>query len=279
MQRRTLSSDSVTLTEVRLRDAELPESASENPRLLMQVSAPVMVELCLDGRPERRLLRPGDFCIVPPGPSPQARWPGTRDLLIAVLSPRLLTSVAEACRLRSFHLARRVAVEDPQITHLLFALHAELNQHTHSGPAFVEPIARALAIRLLTAHTEAPARAPCRGGLSRPALRRVLEFMDRNLERDLSLRALAEICELSVDHFARAFRESTGAPPHRYLVRRRLARARQLLEQTNRPIADIAQTLGFADQSHLTNVFRRHFGATPARTRTLSEPVDLLPVQ
>jgi AraC family transcriptional regulator len=271
MGQRTFSSESVTVTEICLTDAELPAATAESPSLLMHVSAPTTVELCLEGRYQPKFLRPGDFCIAPPGPIPAARWQGERSLMIAALAPWLLQSVAEAHDLGAIELPRCTGVEDPQITHLMFALHAAVQDRTPDGRPDVEAISRALAIRLLTAYAVTPRTSAIRGGLSRPALRRVLEFIDSNLDQSLTLKDLAQLSGLSVDHFARAFRESTGAPPHRYLVGRRLNHARQLLERTDRPIADIAQTLGFTDQSHLTNLFRRYFGATPARARAASE--------
>jgi AraC family transcriptional regulator len=268
MGQRTFSSASVTVTEICLTDAELPASVAESPSLLMHVSAPTTIELCLEGRYQAQFLRPGDFCIAPPGPIPAVRWQGERALMIAALSPRLLNSIADVYDLGTAELRRKTAVEDPQITHLMFALHAAVQDRNPDGRADIDAISRALAIRLLTAHAVIPQTSAIRGGLARPALRRVLEFIDSHLHRSLTLKELAQLSGLSVDHFARAFRESTGAPPHRYLVERRLNHARELLERTDRPIADIAQTLGFTDQSHLTNLFRRHFGATPARART-----------
>ena len=267
MGQRTFASDSVTVTELCLADADLPARTTENPSLLMQVSAPTTVEVYLDGCYQPRFLRPGDFCTVPPGPMPAARWHGERSIVIAALSPWLLSSVAEAHDLGASELRRQTAVEDPQVSHLMFALRAAVQDPNPAGRPDIDAISRALAIRLLTAHAVTPQAPANRGGLSRPALRRVLEFIDSNLDRSLALKDLAGISGLSVDHFARAFRESTGAPPHRYLVGRRLNHARELLERTDRPIADIAQTLGFTDQSHLTNLFRRHFGSTPARAR------------
>jgi transcriptional regulator GlxA family with amidase domain len=68
-------------------------------------------------------------------------------------------------------------------------------------------------------------------------------------------------------HFARAFRTSVGMPPHRYLVERRVARARELLASTNMPLAEIALAAGFSDQSHFARRFREHVGTTPRAYR------------
>ncbi len=265
--RPTLSSESATITELRLSDGDLPAGSTERTSLLMQVSAPIVVELKLDGRYQQRSLRPGDFCIAPPGPTPAARWRGERSILLVELASWLLGSVAESHHMPMAELPARIAVDDPQISHLLFALHAEFVNRNPSGGAYIDAISRAVALRLLTAHANLAEPGPLRGGLSRPSLRRVLEYIDTNLDQDLALSSLSAVSGLSADHFARAFRESTGEPPHRYLMRRRLAHARHLLENSDRSIADIAQTSGFTDQSHLTNLFRRHFGITPGKVR------------
>ena len=72
---------------------------------------------------------------------------------------------------------------------------------------------------------------------------------------------------LSVNHFARAFRQSTGLAPHAYLVQRRIERAERLLSRTDLPLSEIALAVGFADHSHFARHFRRLTGATPSVAR------------
>jgi len=266
-----LTSPSATVTELHLSDAEFPQTVAERPTVRMQTSAPIVVDLRLDGRYQQYTVRPGDFCIAPPGLITASRWRGSRSILALELAPWLLASVAETHRIPAAELQARIAVEDPQVSHLMFALRAEYINGGPSGAAYVDAISRAIALRLLTAHTGQGTPRTLRGGLSRQALRRVLEFVDVHLDEDLGLDSLAAVSGLSTDHFARAFRESTGEPPHRYLVHRRLERALRLLEVSDRPIAEIAHALGFTDQSHLTKLFRRHFGVTPGRVRAEAE--------
>jgi AraC family transcriptional regulator len=91
--------------------------------------------------------------------------------------------------------------------------------------------------------------------------------MQAHLTEDISLAELAKIAKLSQSQFARAFRDSTGLPPYRYILRSRIQRGEQLLAKTRVPIAEIAAQVGFADQSHFTKAFRRFVGATPQRWR------------
>jgi AraC family transcriptional regulator len=98
-------------------------------------------------------------------------------------------------------------------------------------------------------------------------LRRVEEFLIAHLADDIGLDDLAAIADLSAKHFARAFRQSTGMPPHRWLIERRIDRAKALLVGDDQSLAEIALTCGFADQSHFTAAFRKVVGATPGSYR------------
>jgi len=95
----------------------------------------------------------------------------------------------------------------------------------------------------------------------------VRERLLDDLASDPGLAELACLCRLSRSYFARAFKQTTGTPPHRWLLQHRISRARELLERTTRPISDIALECGFADQSHLTRAFSRMLCATPAAWR------------
>jgi AraC family transcriptional regulator len=102
-----------------------------------------------------------------------------------------------------------------------------------------------------------------RGGLSAAAKRRTLELMEAHLSANLSVDLLAREVGLSPAHFARAFRESTGRAPHRYLLTMRLDHARRMLEAPDATLSYVAQRSGFADQAHFTRLFKREFGVTP----------------
>ena len=93
--------------------------------------------------------------------------------------------------------------------------------------------------------------------------RRVTSRLLDDLAGDPSLSELAALCGLSRTHFIRAFKQSTGMPPHRWLLMQRVKRAKDLLHGTNMPIADVAAACGFADQSHLTRVFSKAFRVSP----------------
>jgi len=108
-----------------------------------------------------------------------------------------------------------------------------------------------------------------RGGLAPWQLKRAEALMSEDLTGRVRLGQLAEACSLSVRHFARAFRESTGIPPHRWLLNRRVARAKELLADSQFSLFDVALACGFGDQSHFTRIFSAAVGLSPGLWRRL----------
>jgi AraC family transcriptional regulator len=105
------------------------------------------------------------------------------------------------------------------------------------------------------------------GGLSSRHLRRVCDFIVEHLADDISLEDLAELTGLTCKHFARAFKQSTGLPPHQYLIVQRIEAARRRLLDASASLADVAAECGFADQSHFTATFRKAVGVPPGAWR------------
>jgi AraC family transcriptional regulator len=103
------------------------------------------------------------------------------------------------------------------------------------------------------------------GGLPRAKLVRALEYIQDQLDTDLTVSGIAQAVGLSPDHFTRLFKESTGQSPHRYVVEARVRKAKELLTTGKFTISEAAFHVGFADQSHLTRHFKRVFGLPPKR--------------
>ena len=114
-------------------------------------------------------------------------------------------------------------------------------------------------------------------GLPPDRLRRVLDHIESHLGESITQRHLAGLAQLSMDHFARLFRHSIGVPPHRYMLQRRIARARELVADRRLSLAEIGYELGFPSQAHFTTMFRRLVGATPGAYRCMTRSGDLLP--
>ena len=157
---------------------------------------------------------------------------------------------------------------DPVVHHLGICLHAARSRPSEMSPVCADHIASALDAYLKRAHNvvSLPPHAS-RGGLAPWQLRRAKEMLVSRLDEPISLAELARACKLSPGHFARAFRQMTGQPPHRWLIEQRIEKAKQLLVDSTLSLAQIAQTCGFADQSHFTRVFAQLVQSSPGQWR------------
>jgi AraC family transcriptional regulator len=105
------------------------------------------------------------------------------------------------------------------------------------------------------------------GGLAPWQLRRAKEMLRESLCDNVQLAEVAQACKISVNHFSRAFKASTGQPPHQWVTTVRIEGARDLLANTYTPLVQVAGMCGFADQSHFSRVFARMVGCSPGAWR------------
>lgn len=105
------------------------------------------------------------------------------------------------------------------------------------------------------------------GGLATWQITKVQAHVRHNLANELRVEDLAALCRLSTSQFHRSFKQSINMTPYAYILRERMRLACELLRETDLPLSHIALDCGMSDQSHLSNVFRRHIGATPFKWR------------
>jgi len=133
---------------------------------------------------------------------------------------------------------------------------------THTTSTASAGLPRAATIQAPSSAWAVPARGDT-GTLPSGRLRRVIEHIQANLDKDLTLAELASLVYMSPYHFARLFKRSTGEPPHRFVIRQRIARASAILATPEPSIAQISRMVGFRTPSHFTTVFHRVTGITP----------------
>jgi AraC family transcriptional regulator len=136
-----------------------------------------------------------------------------------------------------------------------------------ASPGYAQALGTVLAHELVRMHRGAAVTPILRGGLAGWQKKRVADYIDEHLNENISLRQLAAIAQLSPYHFARAFKQSFGAPPHRYHMNRRMERAKTMLEIPARSVTEVGMMLGFAETSSFTTSFRRSVGVTPSDYR------------
>ena len=226
-------------------------------------------ETKLDGTPACRSLVFSNTCLVIPAGAALSGWSSPRDVheyATMTFDPALVSNVEG--RLAHTTLRPELCFEDRLLSATASALQSEAVGDTDFGRLWTDALTNLVITRLLTRNaglrTEAP---PARGGLGPFQLRRVTEYMQDHLSEHASLAELAGLAGLSVSHFSRAFRASTGIPPHLWLRRRRIERAQDLLRTSAKPISEVAEVCGFSDQSHLTKTFHAQIGITPLQWR------------
>jgi AraC family transcriptional regulator len=214
----------------------------------------------------------GDLFLTPGGGSAyKSSWhslsPEPMQTIHLLLQPSLLARVAEEVADTDPHLltlAPRIGFQDPLLTQIGFTLWRELLEGKAAGRLYAETAAQLLAIHLLRHYCSPEKTIPeVVHGLTQRHLNRVTDFVLNHLHQDLSLEQLAREAGFSPYHFARLFRQRTGQSPHQFVVQKRIEKVRQLLQETDTPLVEIALASGFANQSHLTQVFKRACGLTP----------------
>ncbi len=124
---------------------------------------------------------------------------------------------------------------------------------------------------LLESHRETPSDAQDGVGGLQPLTpwqhRRVMEFIEDNLDRPVRIVELARVARLTSSYFSRCFRGSTGYSPQAFLARRRMDLAQELMLTTDEPLSQIALACGLSDQAHLSRTFARIHGTSPGAWR------------
>jgi AraC family transcriptional regulator len=218
---------------------------------------------------ERRRIVSGDLHINPGDRPIFQRWTSSpRILVIAMEQAFVKQIVGEAFDGKELELRTQIGIRDPVIEGMAAAWRRELVERGAGGRLYAEGLGSALAVHIFRAYGDGLSRpSPTIGGLGALRLRRVVDYIEAHLAEDISLRDLAAQAGLSTHHFGEAFKASTGTSPHRYLVERRIRRAKELLLGAEQSIAEIAISVGFASHSHFTDNFRKLTGTTPSRFR------------
>ena len=160
------------------------------------------------------------------------------------------------------------AFDDTTIAHLGWAVLPAVRHPDEANQLFLDQALLALGIHV--AHRYGgmrPLSRPMLGGLAPWQMRRAEEMFCAKLDGSVSLKEVARECGLSVSYFSRAFRRSMGLPPHGWLLQRRIEVAKEKLRERQLSVSQVALACGFADQSHMTRVFTRMVGVSPAAWR------------
>jgi AraC family transcriptional regulator len=195
------------------------------------------------------------------------RWLAPIEMLTVALPQQMLLSAAyEMNRAGETELVATSQFADLRVLQLMKALEAEFDFGFRSGRLYLDSMLQALAVVLLQSQSTMPRLfRPHRGGLAPTKLKRVLEYVDGNLDREISLTNLAEAAGLSAAHLSNAFRHSTGKSPHKFVMHARIERAKELLRKPGLRVIDAAIASGFKNPQHFARVFRSACHLTPTQ--------------
>jgi AraC family transcriptional regulator len=194
-------------------------------------------------------------------------WRGSAEEIISIQIPPDALSELTHGEAEPLGLQTRMPLEDETLAALIIAMRDELRRDCSSGRMFAQGLSLALIGYLRSGYgVPAPTRRTS-GKLSQRDVADVVEYVEANLMHDIGIDELASLLSLSSSQFSRLFKASFGLSPYRYLQHKRVERAVELMRGPD-SLAQIAQSVGLASQSHFTQVFRQITGVTPARARS-----------
>lgn len=214
-----------------------------------------------------------DVVIIPAGQRPVAllREARTADVMHLYIPDRI---VRRACADMTadngpLEIKDHFASGDQEALRAARLVRDEMRNPGIASSLLLDSVAAAMAVRIIRHWSNLGETPPAlrRGGLAPWQVRKAQQIVQDRLAEEVRLEELAAAVGLSTFHFARAFRQSTGVPPHRYQTLTRLERARDMLAKTDLGVLHIAIAIGYESGQALARAFRREYGCSPAEFR------------
>jgi AraC family transcriptional regulator len=157
-------------------------------------------------------------------------------------------------------------VDDALIRHSILEMLSECSISSKVLSLLIDSAGRHVAAHLLARYSRALRQLKA-SGMVQWKLKRALDYIEEHIDRDFGLEELSEVLDMTPHYLCRSFRKSVGMPPHRYLITRRMERAKELLASSDKDVTEIALEVGFSSHSHFTTAFRRSVGYAPRTYR------------
>lgn len=247
-----------------------PDPPTDDYCLQLVTRAAGQITADLGDGPRSTAARPDDLYLAPRQTRCNYQVDSPFDALMIVLPAaevaRLLANDDGAPDTRDFGRLHTGKFTDPFAAELTRRMWDEAAANCPNGRLFVDAALLTLlnALRSRSAATVSGAR---RGGIAVHRLRRVIALLESRVAGQVSLHELAAEAQLSVHHFCREFRRETGLPPHRYMQRLRVLRAKELLTRSDLRVIDVAAAVGYNDPAHFAKLFYREVGTNPSAYR------------
>jgi AraC family transcriptional regulator len=237
---------------------------------LPHVEEPFNAELTVGGRTLTARFNNQCVSIMPAGIPRAFRRESTTpyELTLIVLDHLTLTGIARAQTGLDFpEIVPQFGIVDPLVRSIGMMLDAELAAERPSPRVYAESLAMALAAQVFAKYAKPLVDDMRSLGSSRSQIRRSIEYINDNLASDLPLDDIAKAANMSKYHFAKSFRHVVGMPPHQYVVRMRVEKARKLLTAGPASLEEVAHQVGYTDVGQFSEQFLKIVGTTPGRYR------------
>ncbi|MEM7590219.1 MAG: AraC family transcriptional regulator [Cyanobacteria bacterium P01_A01_bin.83] len=234
--------------------------------IFTDVPSPAITDREIGGRVKQEKIIAGSCVIIPANTPQYAEWNKESGAITISIEPTMFAqTIHEVVDPDTIELLPLFATPDPLLYQIANALKTALFNNSDRSRLYAETLVNSLILHLLehycTTHTNL--RESISGRLPQYKLRQVIDYINAYLERDLSLKELSNLLQMSPHYFSQLFKQTTGITPHQYVIRCRVERAKDLIRQGYLSLAEIATQVGFTDQSHLHRHFKRFVGVTP----------------
>jgi AraC family transcriptional regulator len=241
-----------------------------HPNLMYLLGRPTIVSRKISGKSrEKGLILTRQFSLTPRGVAVQ--WENSRppEILQIYLRNSIYAGAVHQlydCEVSSAELVSRFTFQDPLLEQLALAIATKLRDGRGEDKLYVDCVAQMIAMHLAQHYSSCSrsARVPKTMTIPSWKMRRLIEFIEEHLSSDLSLETIGAEVGISPLYLPRAFKVAVGQSPHQYVMGRRIERAKELLRNSDLPITEVALSVGFSSQPHLSSSFMRRVGVSPA---------------
>jgi AraC family transcriptional regulator len=209
-------------------------------------------------------LHPGETVIIPPRRPHVGDWENSSEVVVLLIPPIAFERAADEILAKpKFEIREQNLNDEPLVHPLCSSIRDQFRSHFGVSRLFVECAGSLLAEHILRNYADATRAIRFRDHFAEADIRRITAFVDEHLENGITVAKMASTMRMGLHRFAQNLQRSTGRSPYQFVQMRRIQLAKRLLRQNTVDLAEISARLGFASQSHFTEVFRRAAGFTP----------------
>ncbi len=261
----SLDLDGLVVEHHFLQKGELPEHTIIDHRLAITLgNSAIPFEHREKGTWKPVSLHPGSFNMQNHGDIGIPRWMEDYQFLAIAIKPRYYEKILPNTNYRELEFMTQRGTLDKNVILFTKLFQNELLKNSGYGKLYRDTLGMAFATYLLNQYATGGKKIKNpTGKLFGIQTKNILDYVMSNLYQDLSLQSLSQLVHQSPYHFAKVFKNTTGLSPHQFVLKLRLEKASELIRLKKISLTEIAHAIGFYDQSHFTNSFKRFYGVTP----------------